>query len=150
MNIITSEVELRKVSEKVKLYEMKDLLKKMPSIAKFMNDNNGCGLTGIQIGINKTFFIASLKGRVKVFINPTILQYSEETTIEEEGCLSFPGISKYIERSKSIRMTFFDYGLKKMTTQTFSGRDARILQHEYDHTLGIICVLDKAIIPEVI
>ena len=146
MKIVTDELELRKPCENVKLYEMKGLIKIMPSVVKTMRDGNGCGLAAPQIGMSKTFFIANVRGRTRLFINPSIIEYSKDVIVEEEGCLSFPGLVVSIERSKSVKMSFFDYSLKKRTTEIFTGEGARVIQHEYDHLKGIICVLDKAII----
>jgi peptide deformylase len=41
-------------------------------------------------------------------INPVILTKSPETDIDEEGCLSLPGITGHIERSKTIEVEWRD------------------------------------------
>jgi len=76
-----------------------------------------------------------MPGIRKVFINPTILNYSEVKTKEEEGCLSIPEIYIPIERSSSITIEYLDE--KFVThTATYRGKTARIIQHEYDHIMG--------------
>ena len=150
MIIVTDELELRKPCERVKLFEINGIVKLLPSLVKTMETNNGVGLSSCQVGIHKTFFIAEIRGRAKLFINPKITKYSEETSIREEGCLSFPGIYKNIERSNQITISYFDCITNKMVKENYSGFSARVIQHEYDHIKNIICILDRAIEEEVI
>ncbi len=145
MKIVTDELELRKPCDRVKLQEVKGILKVIPSMIKAMVDNNGVGLSSCQVGIHKTFFIAEIGSKIKIFINPKIINYSEETNIDEEGCLSFPGIYKNIQRNNNITIQHFDYRTKKIVKENYSGFSARIIRHEYDHLQGICCILDKAI-----
>jgi peptide deformylase len=145
MKIVTDELELRKPCEKVKLSEVNGIVKILPSLIKIMKDNSGVGLSSCQIGIHKTFFIAEIKGRVKLFINPKIIKQSHEVNVEQEGCLSFPGVYKDIERSNYITVQFFDYKTKKIAKETYLGFSARVIQHEVDHLTGICCVLDRSI-----
>lgn len=147
MKIITDELELRKPCEPVKYSEIKQLLKIVPEIAKLMVDNDGAGIASVQVGIHKTFFLAAIDNgkSIRLFVNPTILKYSDEKTVESESCLSFPGVYKDIERSNTIRIKHFNYRKNIFVTETYSGFDAKVIQHEYDHLQGILCVLDKAV-----
>lgn len=74
-------------------------------------------------------------GIMETFINARIVYKSEETWIDEEGCLSIPGIYEQVERAWKITVEYFnpDFELK---LHTFSGYTARVIQHEYDHTQG--------------
>ncbi|HWV75152.1 MAG TPA: peptide deformylase [Pseudosphingobacterium sp.] len=71
----------------------------------------------------------------KVFINPTIITYSKEKDIADEGCLSIPGIYVPTERSISIRIRYVDERFHERI-ETYQGRTARMIQHEYDHIIG--------------
>jgi len=117
---------------------------------------NGMGLAAPQVGENIQLFIVDShqvyeemseaeridyfsgdEGIAQTFINPVILEKSEDTWSDQESCLSIPLISEEVERSFTIRIEYFDRHLKKQT-KNFSGITARIIQHEYDHLHGIL------------
>jgi len=70
-----------------------------------------------------------------VFINPELLEESEETCTYSEGCLSLPGISENVVRPKTIRLRYLDEDFNEHE-ETFTDFQARIVQHEYDHLEG--------------
>lgn len=74
-----------------------------------------------------------------LFINAQIIDYSDETWIDGEGCLSMPGIVENIARSVSITMLYQDENFKEHT-KTFQGLSARMIQHEYDHIEGRLLI----------
>jgi peptide deformylase len=111
-----------------------------------MKNSNGIGLAANQVGSDKAIFVADISGiegneKVKplVAINPSIIERSEETSIYEEGCLSIPNIKVEIERPKVVVMKYQDANLKGHTIEA-DNIFARVLQHEYDHTQGILFV----------
>ena len=100
--------------------------------------DKGIGLAGPQIGIMKRIFVVHVEGDVeRVFINPSILETSQETAKVEEGCLSVPGIFADVIRSKMIKIQAWNEKGRPFTLET-SGILARVIQHEYDHLEGII------------
>jgi len=116
-----------------------DLINQM---ANLMVDSGGCGIAAPQVGVNRRLFLAILNGNeIEVFINPVIQKFSEETETKSEGCLSVPGKMGDVKRYKEIEVGYFNG--KKYIKQTFSGLNARIIQHEYDHLKGILYT-DKA------
>lgn len=145
MKIVTDELELRKPCENVKLSEVNGIVKTSIDLVKTMIKNDGVGLAANQVGIHKTFFIAEVRGAIKLFINPKIISRSAEKNIDQEGCLSFPGVQKDIERSNEIVIQYFDCRNKKIVKENYSGFSARVIQHEVDHLNGICCVLDEPI-----
>lgn len=105
-----------------------------------MDLHGGVGLTASQIGINANVFAFKENTGSKlidvVAFNPEIVSYSEETVLEAEGCLSYPGLFIKIKRPKSLHV--------KYTTATGQDIDtvlgeftARVFGHEYDHCQGI-------------
>lgn len=102
----------------------------------------GCGLAAPQVGKSLRLFIVDgselaedypeCKDFKKVFINPEILEESEEEISYSEGCLSLPGISENVYRPEEITIKYLDENFVEHT-DTYSGFDARIVQHEYDH-----------------
>lgn len=111
-------------------------------------DENGCGIAAPQVGINKNIFIVKVVGKdengeeivefpLTVFINPRILEYSDEKEWGYEGCLSVPGFFAMVERSKKIKIEYTDIFGEKHIGE-FEDFTARAIQHEYDHLLGIV------------
>lgn len=109
-----------------------------------MNNANGIGLAANQVGADKKLFIVDLT-KVEdyedsdpiVFINPKIVKRSEEQTVFEEGCLSIPDIRADVERPEAITIEYQDAELKEQTMDA-DNLLARVIQHEYDHLLGIL------------
>jgi peptide deformylase len=143
MNINTNETQLRKKCEPIKLQEVSSIIKSIPEMVRLVDKQQGVGLAANQVGIYKRFFIVRLNGKTTVFINPEIVEYSKDTTTTKEGCLSFPGVFTDIERSKWITVKYFNYKQMRVVKETYHAFVARIIQHEYDHLNGVICVLDK-------
>ena len=102
----------------------------------------GCGLAAPQIGKAIRLFIVDgtelaedypeCQDFKKVFINPEIIEESEEDVTFSEGCLSLPGISENVIRPASITIRYMDENFTEHT-ETYDGFAARIIQHEYDH-----------------
>jgi peptide deformylase len=107
---------------------------------------NGAGLAAIQIGAKERIYIvdaAVAGGREEdppmVFINPEILQLSEETETTDEGCLSFPGIYVPIKRSLRAKVRAMNLDGKIVELEG-EGLYARAMQHEGDHLNGRLLV----------
>jgi len=122
--------------------EIKTLINNM--FDTLANTENGVGLAANQVGNNSSLFVINVsevdeyKGMDKlVFINPKIINYSEETNFYQEGCLSVPTFYEDIERPISIVIQYFDIEMTNKTAE-FSGFLARVIQHEYDHLEGIL------------
>lgn len=109
-------------------------------LEKGLEDYVGFGLSAIQIGIPVQAF-AIKADRVGFVFNPKILNYSEDTDVDKEGCLSLPGVVANIRRAKEIRVRFQDETGEVYTTKMV-GLTARIFQHEYDHLQGKL-IIDK-------
>ena len=105
----------------------------------------GCGLAAPQIGKAIRLFIVDgtelaedypeCQDFKKVFINPEIIEESEDDATFAEGCLSLPGISENVVRPASITIRYMDENFTEHT-ETYEGFAARIIQHEYDHLEG--------------
>lgn len=74
-----------------------------------------------------------------VMINPEIVSVSDKTLVSEEGCLSLPWISGYVERPAEVTVSFFDIDGKKVKKK-YSGFNAIIVLHEIDHLNGILFI----------
>lgn len=101
-----------------------------------LDEADGVGLAGPQVGVDKRLFIVSLNdGTRKVFVNPEIVETSVDTCPYEEGCLSIPGVYHNVIRPSKVKVFAQD---EKGHAFTFdaSGLLARVIQHENDHLDG--------------
>ena len=106
-------------------------------MVKFMIDNNGIGLAANQIGLDaKVFVMGDSVENSTICINPTVLQYTEETQNDIEGCLSFPNVYVKIKRPTEILAEWYNENLEKQTVK-IDGYSAKCYLHELDHLLGI-------------
>lgn len=106
--------------------------------------DKGAALAANQIGLTMRFFVINKnqpvpEGCPLVIINPEIISRSEETLIETEGCLSFPGIKMDVERSKAITVSY--QGVEGWVDKIeLTDWMARVFQHEIDHLNGKLFV----------
>ena len=99
--------------------------------------SNGIGLSANQVGLDAQVFVMgdSLENST-ICINPTVLQYTEETQNDIEGCLSFPNVYVKIKRPTEILAEWYNENLEKQTVK-IDGYSAKCYLHELDHLLGI-------------
>ncbi len=108
-----------------------------------LHQADGVGLTAHQVDKPLSLFIVDFynddENLKEVFINPDILEYSSEEDYYVEGCLSIPDIKEEIKRPISIKIKYLDKNFNHKEV-TYEGLLARIIQHEYDHTKGILFI----------
>ncbi|MDE1466287.1 peptide deformylase [Aurantiacibacter sp. D1-12] len=75
----------------------------------------------------------------RVFVNPEILDPSEEQGTYQEGCLSVPDIFADVERPARCRVKYQDLG-GNSHEEEISGMLATVIQHEMDHLNGILFI----------
>ncbi len=133
---------LRTVTKPVdlKMPGLEKIIAEMKKILINQADPEGVGLAANQIGLPYKLFIT----RTGVFINPEILEHSEEFQIEKkksplEGCLSLPKYYGVVKRYKWVKIKYFD-GSARGRSDVFSGFAAVVIQHEMDHLDGKIFV----------
>ena len=104
----------------------------------------GIGLAAIQIGVPKRVVTMDLAKKddpkqPQVFINPEVVWSSDEKAVYEEGCLSIPEYYEEVERPMSVSVKFLDLDMKPQEIEA-SGLLATCLQHEVDHTNGVLFI----------
>ncbi len=107
-----------------------------------MYEAEGIGLAATQVNVHERLVVIDVsEGRDKplVLINPEIVWASPEKKINDEGCLSVPGIYDGVERSSSVRVQALDLD-GKLQTHEAEGLLAVCIQHEMDHLLGKVFV----------
>jgi len=138
MQIITLGNELlRRKAEKIDQIDEK-ITEAAKQMLEILKQEKGVGVAGPQIGLMKRIFVVHIEGdEERIFINPSILETSQETIKYEEGCLSVPGLYADVVRSESIKLQAWNEKGKPFTMET-NGLLARVIQHEYDHLEGIL------------
>ena len=107
-----------------------------------MYDASGIGLAATQVDVHERLVVLDIseeRNQPMVLINPEIVWASEEKVLNEEGCLSVPGIYDGVERSTAVRVTALDVD-GEMRTIEAEGLLAVCIQHELDHLLGKVFV----------
>ena len=107
-------------------------------------DGKGIGLAAPQVGLATQVLVIGMGGFKtegvsdydQCFFNPVITQFSDETVVMIEGCLSFPDLVMKVKRPKDIEVTWYSEEGSECS-QSFGGMTSRILQHEIDHLDGI-------------
>lgn len=154
---------LKVVSEPVTQFddELKTLVADM---FETMYDAPGIGLAAIQVGVPLRVLVIDLqpedqdaepevctshgghahthqplKKEPRVFINPEILDPSDDLSVYSEGCLSVPEIYADVERPAWIRARWQDLD-GKVHEEEMDGLLATCLQHEMDHLEGILFI----------
>lgn len=113
--------------------DLEQLIQKMKLI---MKENRGIGLSAPQIGLNLRIFIMDMPDQEKYFVNPEILEVSEEKIETKEGCLSFPGLWLSVARPQKIKIRYYDLSGNE-NIEEFEDLWARCVLHEYEHLEGI-------------
>jgi peptide deformylase len=123
--------------------EVNDNIKKIVSdMFETMYDENGVGLAATQVNIHKQIVVIDVtenKENPIVLINPEIIATSEETLINEEGCLSVPGCYAKVDRHTKVTVKALDIDGNEFT---LDGEEllAICIQHELDHLKGILFI----------
>ncbi|MBR1922763.1 MAG: peptide deformylase [Paludibacteraceae bacterium] len=133
---------LRKPTEPIEPDTEPNLKQLISDMHETLTAAEGCGLAAPQIGKSIRLFVvdgSELKDDYpecadfkQAFINPTIVDSSDETVSYSEGCLSLPGISENVVRPKTITIRYQDADFQ-WHEETLTDFKARIVQHEYDH-----------------
>lgn len=95
---------------------------------------NGYAIAAIQVGVPLNL-VALRNG--DVYFNVYVSPVERETEDDLEGCLSLPGKGFVVPRYKTIDLDAMLLSGEEVSEQ-FSGFEARMWQHEYDHINGIL------------
>lgn len=99
---------------------------------------DGIGLAAPQIGVSLKVVVIDYRDEKFVLINPEVIE-KDGSVINEEGCLSFPGIFEKVESAERIKVRFFDEnGLEhEMEPEGFL---SCVFSHEIDHLNGKLLI----------
>ena len=130
---------------KLKPVNFDELAPRLPKLLKDMEDTclsvHGVGLAANQIGLDLRLAVILLPGEKEddpptryVIINPEIIEKRGEK-LEEEGCLSVPGLWADVKRATDVTIKYIDEQGRPQTKRA-RGLLAKAFQHEVDHLDG--------------
>lgn len=138
--VVEGDEVLRKRAREVEVIDerIKGILDDM---IETMRAQDGVGIAAPQVGILKRMFIVEVDEELIELINPEILEMSG-VQLEDEGCLSVPGMIGTVERPEVIKVKGLNREGEEVTYEG-TGLLAIALSHEYDHLNGTLYI-DKA------
>lgn len=139
---------LRAVAKEVKPNELNSAIKLWKEMLKYIKNpkNAWVWLAAPQVWHSVRVIIVSLlkdrddeNFKTVMMINPEIIEHSEETCLDEEGCLSLPWEKGKVKRFNYIKLNFIDENKSKKSL-VLNWLSARIVQHEIDHLNWILFI----------
>ena len=147
--------------QKLKPVDFKTIEPILPQLLKDMEETclavRGVGLAANQIGLEYRLAVILIPESAEenaplkryVIINPEIISKRGEK-LEEEGCLSLPGLWAEVKRATDVTIKYIDENGQEQVKRA-RGLLAKAFQHEVDHLDGklFIDLLDPTLKPEV-
>jgi peptide deformylase len=120
-----------------------DLRRLADRMIGLMQGAHGVGLAGTQIGVLQRIFVMQpgQDEEARAVVNPEIVERSEETETDTEGCLSLQGVLVPVERSTAVTLVGRDLDGGEIRLE-LEELPARVAQHELDHLDGVL-ILDR-------
>jgi peptide deformylase len=107
-----------------------------------MYEAKGIGLAATQVDVHERLIVIDVseeRDQPLVLVNPQVVWTSQETHLNEEGCLSVPGIYDGVERFDAVTVSALDGEGKSRLVQA-EDLLAVCIQHEMDHLIGKVFV----------
>jgi peptide deformylase len=117
-----------------------ELVSLVERMKRLMEDAQGVGLAANQVGVlQRVFVFQPNEDEVVAVVNPEIVERSEETDVEDEGCLSIQGILVPVERALSVTLVGRNEQGEEVRYE-LEDVYARAAQHEADHLDGVLMI----------
>jgi peptide deformylase len=107
-----------------------------------MYDAKGLGLAATQVDVHERLIVLDVseeRNQALVLINPEVVWASPQKQLNEEGCLSVPGIYDGVERHLEVRVQALN-ACGQVQLYQAAGLLSVCIQHEMDHLLGKVFV----------
>jgi peptide deformylase len=156
---------LKQISTPVEGPVTDELRRLMDDMLDTMYDAPGIGLAAVQIGDTRRVIVMDLNDRdgladnqdpaelsdedraawelarrnPRYYVNPEIIQASDELFTYEEGCLSVPEYFDRVERPARVRLRYMNYAGETVEEEA-EGLYAVCIQHEMDHLEGVLFI----------
>ncbi len=134
-------------AQPVRQFDTPDLHALLADMRDTMAALDGAGLAAPQIGVGLQVVIFGIEHNPRypdaeavpqtVLINPKLTPLAEDVEEDWEGCLSVPGMRGVVPRFARLRYQGFDE-CGKAIDRSVEGFHARVVQHEYDHLIGVL------------
>jgi len=133
--------KLHKLAKPVQAVDAR-IRKLVADMLETMYDAKGIGLAATQVDVHERLIVIDIseqRDQPLVLVNPTLVWNSAEKHLNEEGCLSVPGIYDSVERYDAVRVSAQDASGE---TRMVEAQDmlAVCIQHEMDHLMGHVFV----------
>lgn len=120
-----------------------ELKKVAKNMVETMQAAPGIGLAASQVGIEQRLAVVDItagesRDALLVLVNPEIVE-STGREVDEEGCLSIPGITEKVNRPAAIKVAAKDLDGHSFEIEA-DGLLARVICHEVDHLDGVLFV----------
>jgi len=133
--------KLHKVAQPVSVVD-KRIQTLIADMLQTMYEAKGIGLAATQIDVHERLIVIDVseeRAAPLVLINPELIWHSPEKHLNEEGCLSVPGIFDGVERFDAVKVNAIDR-LGETRLIEAEGLLANCIQHEMDHLMGKVFV----------
>lgn len=142
--VLLGDPRLYEVCEPVKKSELHLVKEWVADLDNVMKDirakyNFGRAIAAPQLGIMKRLIYMNIDKPV-IFINPEFTYMSDELFELWDDCMSFPNLLVKVKRHKKVTIKYLDENWEPQQWEMENGL-SELLQHEYDHLEGIICIL---------
>jgi peptide deformylase len=104
-----------------------------------MRDAPGVGLAAPQVGSGLRIFVWEVEEEHGAFVDPVIVERSDEVVDGEEGCLSIPGLLYDVPRADRVVVEGKDENGRAVRLEATDFL-ARVFQHEIDHLDGVLFI----------
>ena len=118
--------------------DLRQLAERMTGL---MGEAAGVGLAANQVGVLRRMFVfqPTVEDEPRAMVNPEIVERSDETVLDDEGCLSMQGVLVPVDRTLRVTIEARDLDGEEVRLE-LEGMSARIVQHELDHLDGTLII----------
>lgn len=139
---------LKNKNKEIKNFKSPVLKRLIKDLTDSMNKAGLIGIAAPQIGENYAVFVTHPRNtkarrlgktdKLRIYINPEIIHKSKKENVIYEGCGSVVAGDLFgpVKRPEEIQVTAWDQNGEKFSIRC-NGILARVIQHEYDHLMGI-------------
>jgi len=118
--------------------DLRQLAERMTGL---MGEAAGVGLAANQVGVLRRMFVfqPTVEDEPRAMVNPEIVERSDETVLDDEGCLSMQGVLVPVDRTLRVTIEARDLDGEEVRLE-LEGMSARVVQHELDHLDGTLII----------
>jgi len=133
---------LRMPAREVEAFDQ-DLASLVERMTGLLRDAGGLGLAATQVGILRRVFVFQREEEEEIvaLVNPSLVERSDETEVDTEGCLSMQGVTVPVERATHVTVQGRTSDGEELQFE-LDELEARVVQHELDHLDGVL-ILDR-------